>query len=161
MDLYIPYRPPGVRGSPERGTVRYPRLGYTLNVSRRTLVGVQRLFSIFPGGGPGFALLLMRASVATALLLESLPPHHGPSQWIMGASLLAALALCIGFLTPIAAVITLGLHVLIWSSLRVWDPSTAAIIALDALALAFLGPGAYSIDSRRFGRREVVLPPDP
>jgi hypothetical protein len=33
------------------------------------------------------------------------------------------------------------------------------VLSLDALALALLGPGAYSVDSRRFGRRLVVLPP--
>jgi hypothetical protein len=33
--------------------------------------------------------------------------------------------------------------------------------AIDALALALLGPGAYSLDSRRYGRRVVVLPPLP
>ena len=34
-----------------------------------------------------------------------------------------------------------------------------ALVCLDALALALMGPGAYSIDSYRFGRRVVVLPP--
>jgi uncharacterized membrane protein YphA (DoxX/SURF4 family) len=27
------------------------------------------------------------------------------------------------------------------------------------LALAVLGPGAYSIDARLFGRREIIIPP--
>jgi hypothetical protein len=36
----------------------------------------------------------------------------------------------------------------------------AAIAILNALALALIGPGAYSIDARRFGRRIVVLPPE-
>ena len=35
-----------------------------------------------------------------------------------------------------------------------------AFAVLDALALVLIGPGAYSIDARRFGRRLVVLPPD-
>jgi uncharacterized membrane protein YphA (DoxX/SURF4 family) len=122
---------------------------------------MQRLFSIFPTGGPGIALLLLRASVALALLLDSLAFHHGLSAWIAATSLLAAAALCIGFLTPIAAAISLGLHALIWSSLQAWDVGNAAIISLDALALALLGPGAYSIDSCRFGRRVVELPPEP
>jgi hypothetical protein len=36
-----------------------------------------------------------------------------------------------------------------------------AIIGLDALALALVGPGAYSVDSYLFGRRLIVLPPNP
>jgi len=28
------------------------------------------------------------------------------------------------------------------------------------LAIALLGPGAFSIDSYRFGRREIVIPGD-
>jgi uncharacterized membrane protein YphA (DoxX/SURF4 family) len=39
--------------------------------------------------------------------------------------------------------------------------SFTLLFAIDALALALLGPGAYSLDSRRFGRRLVVLPPPP
>jgi len=37
------------------------------------------------------------------------------------------------------------------------DGATVVVI-VDALALALLGPGAYSIDARRFGRRLVELP---
>jgi uncharacterized membrane protein YphA (DoxX/SURF4 family) len=106
-------------------------------------------------------LLLLRASVSIALLLESLVGHHGLPAWITGASLLAAAALCIGFLTPIAAGVALALHALIWSTMQACDAGAVVVISLDAVALAVLGPGAYSIDSRRFGRHVVVLPPEP
>ncbi len=33
-----------------------------------------------------------------------------------------------------------------------------AMASLDALALAWLGPGAYSIDAYRFGRRVTGAP---
>jgi uncharacterized membrane protein YphA (DoxX/SURF4 family) len=120
---------------------------------------VQRLFSMFPAGWPGVALLLLRASVAIALLLESLAHRHGLSVWIAGASLLAGAALCAGLFTPIAAAVVLGLHVWIWWTLSVGPMASATVISLDALALSLLGPGAYSIDSRRFGRHVVILPP--
>jgi len=114
---------------------------------------------MFPTGWPGFALLLLRASVTMALLFENVAHRHGLSVWITGASLIVCAALSAGFLTPIAAAIALGLHVLIWSCLSVDNPGTAVIVCVDAIALALLGPGAYSFDSRRFGRRLIVQTP--
>jgi len=67
--------------------------------------------------------------------------------------------LCVGFLTPIVAILALLFQVLAWSSLSIDSAGMTAIALLDALALAMLGPGAYSIDAYRFGRRVVVLPP--
>jgi uncharacterized membrane protein YphA (DoxX/SURF4 family) len=67
--------------------------------------------------------------------------------------------LCVGFLTPIGAILAVLFHVLAWSSPSIGSAGTTAIALLDALALAMLGPGAYSIDAYRFGRRVVVLPP--
>jgi len=137
---------------------RYRHVGYTLILAASTLTLVQRLFSMFPVGWPGFAFLLLRASVAMALLLGA-AHRHGVPPWITVASLVVCAGLIAGFLTPIAAVIALGLHVLIWSSLGVDNLGSAAIICVDVIALALLGPGAYSFDSRRFGRRIVVRTP--
>ena len=35
----------------------------------------------------------------------------------------------------------------------------ALIIVIVAIGIALLGPGAYSVDSYLFGRREIVIPP--
>jgi hypothetical protein len=51
------------------------------------------------------------------------------------------------------------LHVLIWLHLGFTSLFLASIVLVDALVLALLGPGAYSLDSYLFGRRMVVLPP--
>lgn len=114
---------------------------------------------MFPAGWPGAALLLLRASVALALLLESLAHREGLSLWTTGASLLTAAALFLGIFAPFAAAAALGLHVWIWWTLSIGTMANATVVSLDALALLLLGPGAYSIDSRRFGRQVVVLPP--
>jgi uncharacterized membrane protein YphA (DoxX/SURF4 family) len=78
---------------------------------------------------------------------------------MLGALTLLSACLCAGVLTPILAILAMLFHVLAWSSLSNDGAGMTAIALLDALALALLGPGAYSIDAHRFGRRVVVLPP--
>jgi hypothetical protein len=65
------------------------------------------------------------------------------------------------YLTPIVAATGLVFHGFLWSGFGVGSVGVALAISLDAIALALLGPGAYSINSYRFGRRVVVLPPPP
>jgi hypothetical protein len=113
---------------------------------------------MFPSGLPGTALLLLRASVAFALVFESFSHRQGVSGWVIGMALLMAGAISAGFLTPIVAIVGLVAHVLIWSNSGICNFAGATVVVLDALALALLGPGAYSIDSYRFGRR-LLRPP--
>ncbi|WP_043390101.1 hypothetical protein [Archangium violaceum] len=61
---------------------------------------MQRLFSMFPEGGPGAGLLLLRLSVALSLLLH---PSGGPL--VHAALALTALGLCLGVLTPLLAIV--------------------------------------------------------
>jgi hypothetical protein len=120
---------------------------------------MQKLFSMFPLGLPGLALLLVRASVVLALLLADHGHRHVLPGWIHAVAVLISIALLVGYLTPIAAATALVFHALLWFGTGVDSASMAAIVALDAIALALLGPGAYSIDAHLFGRRVVVLPP--
>jgi uncharacterized membrane protein YphA (DoxX/SURF4 family) len=118
---------------------------------------VQRLFSMFPSGLPGFALLLLRASVALAILLEGYAHRQELSGLVLGALVLLSATLCMGFLTPLAAALALVFQMVAWASLDDNGIELHAVAILDALALALLGPGAYSVDAYRFGRR-IVLP---
>ena len=125
----------------------------------RRLVPVQRLFSMFPPGLPGLALVLMRASVAGAVLLDIYTHRATLPGWATGAAIVLSIILCAGYLTPVASVAALAFHGILWASVGADSIAVALITSFDALALALLGPGGYSIDSFRFGRRVVLLPP--
>jgi hypothetical protein len=135
--------------------IRRQSLGATPPVQRgASFIAVQRLFSTFPVGLPGVALLLLRLSVTVSLLL-SIPGYdlHGPRQ-ALAVLIVAALStcLCLGFLTPLVSLLPMA-DVLSHPASMEWGRFAALVALLDACALAMLGPGAYSIDGYRFGRR--------
>jgi putative oxidoreductase len=119
---------------------------------------VQRLYSIFPFAWPGIGLLFLRSSVAIALLVEGFR-FRGNVGWIQGAAILLSITLFAGYLTPIASATALLLHGLIWYKMGASSTAVVVVVSLDMIALTLVGPGAYSVDAVRFGRRVVVLPP--
>lgn len=110
---------------------------------------------MFPTGQAGIALLFLRASVAATLLFGVLPAPYTLPLKLAGA--LIALALLVGLATSVCAAIccVAGLAFMLHSN------GAAAICsglaALISLALALLGPGAYSVDARAFGRRRIIF----
>jgi len=75
-------------------------------------------------------------------------------------------ALLVGFLTPIAgALVCLGALGMGFSLLPAPEPNlldarlTIIFAGIMTAAIVFLGPGAFSIDARLFGRREIIIPP--
>ena len=70
----------------------------------------------------------------------------------------SAAFLLVGFLTPIVAVVIgIGTIVLATFSLPFSTGSLIGMIVLAAV-IALLGPGAFSLDARLFGRREILIP---
>jgi hypothetical protein len=111
---------------------------------------------MFPRGAPGLALFLLRASVATSILLNVGSESHREA-WMLVATVALGTALCLGFLTPIAALLTIPAYLIETASHRV-APAEVLAVVLQAIALSLLGPGSCSIDAYLFGRRVVVLP---
>jgi hypothetical protein len=127
---------------------------------------VQKLFSAFPGGWPGLGLLLLRALVGVTLIAQIVAYVGSTKLTVLGGvvtALVLIIASCLlaGFMTPIAAiVIGLGAVALALSSLLDTNQTLLNVIVLTA-AIALLGPGAFSIDARMFGRREILIPNTP
>jgi uncharacterized membrane protein YphA (DoxX/SURF4 family) len=70
------------------------------------------------------------------------------------------LCLAIGALTPyLSFVVCVYALVNLFGTGSHLDELVLASLLLNAIALALLGPGAYSLDARLFGRRVVVVPP--
>ncbi len=77
----------------------------------------------------------------------------------------SGISLLIGFLTPLAgaliAVATMGIA-LSWlppPTPNLFDaPVPLVLVVTVCAAVAFLGPGAFSVDSRLFGRRRIIIP---
>ena len=105
------------------------------------------------------ALLLLRISVAAFLIILA-ENYNGPfHRLVFGGVLLISFSLVIGFLTPFLCVIGAVLvmaHVII-------NPQASSVLGViaiaNAIALALLGPGAYSLDSKLFGRRVTIVRP--
>lgn len=41
-----------------------------------------------------------------------------------------------------------------------FDRLVGLVLGADAIAIALIGPGAFSVDARLFGRREILIPHD-
>jgi putative oxidoreductase len=126
---------------------------------------VQRLFSGFANGLPGTGLLLLRLLTGAALvhfgianLLEA-PPLMTAILQISGA--VAGILLLIGLWTPVAG--TLAAIVKVWIAFSRYfshsgDPWIPIVQAVLGAVLAMVGPGAWSIDARLFGRKHIDFP---
>jgi hypothetical protein len=71
---------------------------------------------------------------------------------------LVALCLCFGMWTPVCCALAIFAQAASFFEAGWAAPFQTSISVLQTVALSLLGPGAFSIDSRWYGRRVVVLP---
>jgi uncharacterized membrane protein YphA (DoxX/SURF4 family) len=126
---------------------------------------LQRLFSTFPDGWPGAGLLLLRVGAAIPLLYFGIAGTAGSLGQPLNIALRIVAAaggilLLLGLWTPIA-----GIAVAIDELWIAFSPSVAQLsdqwlhilLAILAAAVAMLGPGAWSVDARLFGRKRFEI----
>ncbi|HYI93596.1 MAG TPA: DoxX family protein [Bryobacteraceae bacterium] len=126
---------------------------------------LQRLFSTFPNSWPGVGLLLIRVSLSLALFYfgsDGLPGKLSEPTAFAQKSVTAigGVFLLAGLWTPPVGVL-LALNefsiALSFSPPQRGDTWLHFFFAVIAVSLAMLGPGAWSIDARLFGRQRFDL----
>ena len=147
---------PRGRSRVSRSSIKSIRLGWCT---------LQRLFSTFPNSWPGIGLLLLRLCLGITLIHFGTAGLSGkPSEpitlienVIAGAGGIFLLA---GLWTPAVG----GLIALdeVWIGLSLYAANREDLwlhvrLAIFAVSVAMLGPGAWSIDARLFGRKRFDI----
>jgi putative oxidoreductase len=121
---------------------------------------LQRLYSTFANGTPGVGLLIQRVVVATLLVrfcvihLTDSPFSLSMMPHIIGAC--AGMLFLVGLWTPFVG--TLIAIVELWIAMsHLSDPWISIMLATFGGTGAMLGPGAFSVDARLFGRRHLQV----
>jgi putative oxidoreductase len=118
----------------------------------------RRSFSAFPDGWPGHGLLLLRLTLGLPLIYwgtADLGAAHGAAIPHLAAAI-AGIFLVSGLFTRLAgAIIVLAQAWMAFSpaSANEGERSMRLFLAAAAASVAMLGPGAWSVDARRFGRK--------
>jgi uncharacterized membrane protein YphA (DoxX/SURF4 family) len=120
---------------------------------------LQRLFSTFANGWPGVGLLVQRLVLGIALLYHGVALLRGtPAGELIVPELIGSVLgvlILAGLWTP--AVGSLVAVVQLWIAVTgAGDESAAIILASLGGTLAMIGPGAWSIDARLFGRKYIA-----
>jgi uncharacterized membrane protein YphA (DoxX/SURF4 family) len=117
---------------------------------------MQRLYTTFPNEWPGAGLLLLRVAEGIPSVVE------GATQaWKAGVipaavphaiEVASGILLLAGFWTPIGGVLQALVE---FSNVLAGTGYEHALHGMIGLSLAMLGPGAWSIDARLFGRKRI------
>ena len=120
---------------------------------------MQRVSSTFGDHLPSHGLLLLRVIVATALLARCVQLANGASLQTIIPHVIAAgagLFLLLGLWTSAAAGIVTIVELFI-AFTHSHDPWLTVVLAALGVAIALLGPGAWSVDVRRSGWKRIEI----
>ena len=114
---------------------------------------------MFPGGWPGAGLLLLRVAAALPLLIGGKSAFWGIAQGGLYARIIeigVGSLLLAGLWTPIAG--TLQAVIELWIVFSSGEVAVVhLLLAALGVSLAMLGPGAWSVDARLFGRKRIDI----
>jgi putative oxidoreductase len=130
-------------------------------VTSHTLHGMWRQFSMFAHGAPGAGLLLLRLAAGPVLVVQGTTTLFSSAAFADMVShtllILSGVLLLIGLWTSIAGALV--------ALCAIWHAVSQSafvvqciLIGIWGLALALLGPGAWSIDAWRYKWRRIEIP---
>jgi len=121
---------------------------------------VRRLYSTFAHGPAGIGLLIIRVVAGVALLTHAIVAlRDSPQAGVMLFSVFFAtlgVLLLVGLWTPVAGALA-GLASVAGAVRQSADGWYCLMVGMLSLALALLGPGAWSVDARLFGWRRLEI----
>ena len=116
---------------------------------------------MFPTGAPGVGLFVLRVTEgALTLVFRSAAREPMIATWELACFSILAILLGLGLFTPVSCIITIFLAILSLHHLGTEATLHQVFVILIAVSLWTLGPGAYSIDAKIFGRRVISIPPN-
>lgn len=118
-------------------------------------------FFEFPTGCAAFGLLLIRLVSGVVLVWQAFSyipgATIGTTAILYILSALAGAFLAVGYRTQLAGGVTAAVEM--WLAVfSHGDPLVRILLAAFAAALAFLGPGAWSMDARLAGWKRIEIP---
>jgi uncharacterized membrane protein YphA (DoxX/SURF4 family) len=117
---------------------------------------MQRLYTTFPNEWPGAGLLLLRLAEGVPSVVAGATRALGSGVTVAALpyafDILSGLLLIVGFWTPIGGVLQALVE---FSSALSGSGYEHIVRGMIGLSLAMLGPGAWSVDARLFGRKRI------
>ena len=120
---------------------------------------MQRLFSTFPNSWPGGGLLILRLAAAATTLVSAFgaAPLSGLPRTVYQSIASATGALLVaGLWTPVTGLLQLCVELTDGFDRAPLGISQILLGGLG-LGLSMLGPGAWSLDARLFGRKQITF----
>ena len=115
---------------------------------------------MFPGGWPGAGLLVLRLAAAIPLIIGGGVAVRDAPQLVLHAVYFATIGVGIlllaGLWTPVAGALQAIIEVWIFFS-RGDGANLHLLLAALGVSLVMLGPGAWSVDARLFGRKRIDI----
>ena len=117
---------------------------------------MQRLYTTFPNEWPGAGLLLLRLAEGVPSVVDGAIRALGSGVTVAAlpyaVDILSGLLLIVGFWTPIGGLLQALVE---FSSALSGSGYEHIVRGMIGLSVAMLGPGAWSVDARLFGRKRI------